>query len=149
MQVQLFPQELILEHRSSILRAVPKVEAPADPVEAWRALNAAHASVHSALECELKRDHDLSSVEFDVLDRLSSCEKGKVRMQELAEAVHLTQSTCSRVVARLEDEGLATRAMCTNDRRGIFASVTDAGRERVAAAAPTYRRVIAETLPGA
>jgi DNA-binding MarR family transcriptional regulator len=132
-----------------MMRAVPKVEAPADPVEAWRALNAAHASVHSALECELKRDHDLSSVEFDVLDRLSSCQEGKVRMQELADAVHLTQSTCSRVVARLEDEGLATRAMCANDRRGIFASVTDAGRERVAQAAPTYRRVIAETLPGA
>jgi DNA-binding MarR family transcriptional regulator len=120
----------------------------ADPVEAWRALNAAHATVRAALEHELRRDHDISAVEFDVLDRIASCSDGKVRMQELAEVVHLTQSTTSRVVARLEEEGLAARAMCSDDRRGIFASITEAGRDRVLAAAPTYRRVIASTLPG-
>ena len=81
-----------------------------------------------------------------MLDRLDECPSGKSRMQELAEVVHATQSTVSRVVARLEDEGLACRAMCTDDRRGIFASLTDAGRERVAEAKPTYRRVIADTL---
>ena len=120
--------------------------AAADPVAAWRALDAAHAAVRAALECELKRQHDLSAVEYEVLDRLGECPRGKVRMQELAEGVHLTQSTCSRVVARLEDEGLACRNMCSDDRRGIFAALTEAGRERVAAAAPTYRRVIAATL---
>jgi DNA-binding MarR family transcriptional regulator len=131
-----------------MMRAVAKAPTATDPVEAWRALNAAHAAVHAALECELRRDHDLSAVEFDVLQRIDGCELAKVRMQELAEAVHLSQSTCSRVVARLEDEGLAMRAMCADDRRGIFASITEAGRARVAAAAPTYRRVIAEKLAG-
>jgi DNA-binding MarR family transcriptional regulator len=126
---------------------MPEAQTAPDPVAAWRALNAAHAAIHSALECELRRDHDLSAVEYDVLERIAACEH-KVRMQELAEAVHLSQSTCSRVVARLEDEGLAARAMCSDDRRGIFASVTDAGRERAAEAATTYRRVIAEKLPG-
>jgi DNA-binding MarR family transcriptional regulator len=128
------------------MRAVSPVEASADPVEAWRALDAAHAGVHAALEHELKKAHGLSAVEFDVLDRLARCAEGKVRMTELAEDVHVTQSTCSRVVARLEDEGLARRAMCDNDRRGIFASVTDVGRERVGAATPTYRDVIASRL---
>lgn len=132
--------------------AVPKVEAPADPadpadpIDAWRALNAAHATVQAALESELRRAHDLSAVEYEVLERIAACPASKVRMQELADVVHLTQSTCSRVVARLEDEGLALRAMCSDDRRGIFATVTDAGRARVAEATPTYRRVIAATL---
>jgi DNA-binding MarR family transcriptional regulator len=129
------------------MRRVTDVAAPADPVEAWRALNAAHATVHAALECELKKEHDLSTIEFEVLERLGCCAGGKVRMSELAETVHATQSTVSRVVARLEDEGLACRAMCSDDRRGIFASLTDAGRERVDAATPTYRRVIASALP--
>ena len=128
------------------MRRVSQAASSTDPVEAWRALNAAYAGVHAALECELKQRHDLSAVEFEVLDRLSGCAEGKVRMTELAEAVHLTQSTCSRVVARLEDEGLACRAMCPADRRGIFASVTDVGRERVAAATPTYRSVIESRL---
>jgi DNA-binding MarR family transcriptional regulator len=126
--------------------AVAKVQAPPDPVESWRALNAAHAAVQAALEHELRREHDLSTVEFEVLDRLGECPEGKVRMQELAEAVHCTQSTVSRVVARLEDEGLACRAMCADDRRGIFASLSESGRERLGAATPTYRRVIASTL---
>jgi DNA-binding MarR family transcriptional regulator len=69
-------------------------------------------------------------------------------MQELSGGVHLTQSTCSRVVARLEEEGLARRATCDNDRRGISATVTVAGRERLAEATPSYRRVITERLSG-
>jgi DNA-binding MarR family transcriptional regulator len=122
------------------------VQEPADPVESWRELNAAHAAVHAALEAELRREHDLSSVEFEVLEHLAASADGKMRMQELADVVHLSQSTCSRVVARLEDEQLALRAICSNDRRGIYACVSDGGRERAAAAAPTYRRVISATL---
>jgi DNA-binding MarR family transcriptional regulator len=130
-----------------MMRAVPEVDVSGTPVEAWRALNAAHAKVHAALEYELKKAHDLSAIEFEVLDRLACCPEGKVRMSELAEVVHATQSTVSRVVARLEDEGLVCRAMCSDDRRGIFASVSEAGRARAGEAAPTYRRVIASALP--
>jgi DNA-binding MarR family transcriptional regulator len=147
MQLQISKSKLILPHGPGILRVVSDVQAPADPVEAWRALNAAHATVHAALEHELRKEHDLSTIEFEVLERLGCCAGGKTRMSELADVVHATQSTVSRVVARLEDEGLACRAMCSDDRRGIFASLTDSGRERMEAATPTYRRVIATALP--
>ena len=128
------------------MRGVQGVQTSSDPVSSWRELNAAHAAVHAALDHALRRGHDLSTIEFEVLDRLAECATGKARMQELADSAHATQSTISRVVARLEDEGLATRAMCPDDRRGIFACLTDAGRERVKSATPTYRRVIADTL---
>jgi DNA-binding MarR family transcriptional regulator len=137
---------LICLHGSATVRAVSQVQAPSDPVESWRALNAAHAAVQAALEHELRREHGLSTIEYEVLDRLGECPLGKSRMQELSEAVHATQSTVSRVVARLEDEGLASRVMCADDRRGIFASLTESGRARLDAATPTYRRVIARTL---
>jgi DNA-binding MarR family transcriptional regulator len=114
-------------------------------VAQWRDLAALHASVHAALDRELREQHDLSPVEYEVLEQLGTSE---CRMQEVAGAVHLNQSTCSRVVARLEEEGLAERAMCSNDRRGIYAIITDEGRKRLEAAAPTYRRVLAETLAG-
>lgn len=128
------------------MRVMPNAGAAADPVESWRSLSATHAAVHAALDSELRRAHGLSAVEFEVLERIAAGGAGKVRMQELSGDAHLTQSTCSRVVARLEEEGLARRATCDNDRRGIFASVTEAGRERLAAAAPSYRRVITEKL---
>ena len=112
------------------MRRMSSTPSPADPVAAWRALNASDAAVHAALEYELRREHDLSTIEFEVLDNLGTCATGKSRMQELAEVVHATQSTVSRVVARLEDEGLASRSMCADDRRGIFASLTPEGEAR-------------------
>jgi DNA-binding MarR family transcriptional regulator len=115
-----------------------------DPVDQWRDLAALHASVNAALERELRDQHDLSPVEYEVLHKLGGA--SECRMQEVAGAVHLNQSTCSRVVARLEEEGLATRAICNMDRRGIYAIITDEGRERLKAATPTYRRVVAESL---
>jgi DNA-binding MarR family transcriptional regulator len=67
-------------------------------------------------------------------------------MQELGEAVHLSQSALSRVVARLEHDGLASRGMCHEDRRGIYVCITDAGRRRYEAARPAHRAALAETL---
>jgi len=67
-------------------------------------------------------------------------------MQELASAVHLSQSALSRTVGRLEKDGLVGRTMCPEDRRGIAVCLTAEGRERYEAARPTHRRVLAETL---
>jgi DNA-binding MarR family transcriptional regulator len=67
-------------------------------------------------------------------------------MQELAGAVHLSQSALSRTVGRLEKDGLVNRSMCPEDRRGIAVCLTAEGRERYEAARPTHRRVLAENL---
>ena len=51
-------------------------------------------------------DHGLGMSEFEVLERLA-CKCGeRPRMQELAAAVHLSQSALSRTVGRLEKDGL-------------------------------------------
>jgi DNA-binding MarR family transcriptional regulator len=114
-------------------------------VEAWRDLLDRHARTTSALERSL-HEHGLGVSEYEVLERLATGEKDERRMQELAEAVYLSQSALSRVVARLEGDGLVTRTMCAEDRRGIFACLTDAGRERYAAARPAHRAVLAAAL---
>lgn len=114
-------------------------------VDAWRGLLAQHARAHGALERALK-EHDLGVSEFEVLERLAADVDHDRRMQELGEAVHLSQSALSRVVGRLENDGLATRGMCPEDRRGIYVCITDAGRERYEAARPDHRAALAETL---
>jgi DNA-binding MarR family transcriptional regulator len=118
-------------------------------VEAWRALLDNHARAHVALERALKA-HDLGVSEYEVLERLASETDGRERrMQELGEALHLSQSALSRVVARLEKDGLARRGMCQEDRRGIYVCITDAGRERYEVARPAQRAALAEALgPG-
>jgi DNA-binding MarR family transcriptional regulator len=115
-------------------------------VESWRDLMERHARVTGALECVLQDEHGLGVSEFEVLERLAAGDKDERRMQELADSVHLSQSALSRLIGRLEAEGLVTRAICSEDRRGIFACLTEAGRARYEAALPTQRRVLAEKL---
>ena len=117
-----------------------------DLVLTWRELLARHARTTSALERRLQQEHGLGVSEYEVLERLATSDKDQLRMQELAEAVHLSQSALSRVAGRLETDGLVTRGMCPEDRRGIKACLTDAGRERYEAARPTHRAVLAQTL---
>jgi DNA-binding MarR family transcriptional regulator len=116
-------------------------------VDAWRELLERHARTTATLERRLQHDHALGVSEYEVLERLAGGPKDERRMQELAEAVHLSQSALSRVVARLEADGLVTRGMCPEDRRGIMACLTTDGRARYEAARPTHRAVLAETLP--
>jgi DNA-binding MarR family transcriptional regulator len=114
-------------------------------VETWRDILDRHARVTCALERRLA-EHGVGVSEFEVLERLATDARGEQRMQELAEAVHLSQSALSRVVGRLEDDGLVTRSMCKQDRRGIYAGLTEAGRARYEAARPAHREVLAEHL---
>jgi DNA-binding MarR family transcriptional regulator len=117
----------------------------------WLELFSRYTATACALDRELQAHHDLTASEFDVLERLvKQCTEAQTgcRMQELTQAVPLSQSALSRLVARLEREGLVTREMCSDDRRGIYASVTEEGRERYEQARPTQRAVLAEALAG-
>jgi DNA-binding MarR family transcriptional regulator len=116
-------------------------------VATWRALAASHAVITCALDRELGERHGLGVSDFEVLERLAESEDHKFRVQELADAVHLSQSALSRLIGRLEQHGLVERCLCDQDRRGIYVTLTDAGRRRHAEAQPTHRGVLAATLP--
>jgi DNA-binding MarR family transcriptional regulator len=117
-----------------------------DLVESWRELSAAHAAVFETLERELSKRHGLTVSEFEVLQRLAEAPESNARMQDLADAVHLSQSALSRLVGRLETSGYVSRALCELDRRGIYACITEAGRDLVAQAEPTQAEVLEATL---
>jgi DNA-binding MarR family transcriptional regulator len=134
---------------SDLVGEVLESTEPADDAElvaTWRALLDRHARTMGALERALHEEQRLGVSEFEVLERLSEPDDDQRRMQELAQSVHLSQSALSRVVGRLEEEGLVSRGICAEDRRGIYACLTDAGRARYEAARPTHRRVLRETL---
>ena len=155
MQSNLIQLHLVLTRRYTSLMSPQQAdpglaEAGAAPlVSAWRSLTARHASVSAALERELGERHGLGVSEFEVLERLAENEQHKFRVQELAESVHLSQSTLSRLIGRLEQHGLVQRNMCDVDRRGIDVCLTEAGRQRHAEAQPTHRAVLASTMPPA
>ena len=114
--------------------------------EEWQELQARHARVTNALERALQDGHRLGVTEYQVLELLATAPKDHCRMHDLSGSVHLSQSALSRLVGRLEDDGLVTRTMCSDDRRGIYAALTPAGRARYEEARPTQRAVLAEQL---
>ena len=108
----------------------------------WHQLMGRYNRLMCALDRELSTHHDLSASEFEVLQQLEHAEECSLRMATLGENAHLTQSALSRLVSRLEADGLVERKACDQDRRSLFVALTDAGRARYAEARPTQRRVL-------
>ena len=116
-----------------------------DPrLAAWRTFLRAHANVVRALESELQGEQDLALTDYDVLVQLSAADERRLRMSELADRLLLSRSGATRLVDRLVADGLVERVMCDSDRRGQWASLTDAGYRRLRAASPTHLRGVAE-----
>jgi DNA-binding MarR family transcriptional regulator len=107
-------------------------------IAAWRGLLRTHARVLAALDAELEQAHGLAVPEYEVLLVLTESADKHLRMSELADAALLTRSGMTRLVDRLERQGLVRRERCAADGRGTFAVITEEGRERFAAARPTH-----------
>ncbi|MFI2549406.1 MarR family transcriptional regulator [Streptomyces rochei] len=116
--------------------------------ERWREI----LSVHARTMCEIDRalhPHGLGASDFEVLDLLvtEGPEDGsQCRVQNLVGRVHLSQSALSRLIARLEKDGLVERSMCAEDRRGVYVALTRRGRELHARVLPLQRAVLARML---
>lgn len=93
-------------------------------------------------------EHGLSLVEFEVLVRLARSPESRLRMTDLAAQTSLTTSGITRVVDRLERDGLVRRDACPTDRRISYAVVTEAGRTRLDAILPGHLEVIDRWLTG-
>jgi DNA-binding MarR family transcriptional regulator len=118
---------------------------PDDPrLDAWRAFLRAHAQITRQLERELQSEASMALADYDVLVQLGIADEHRLRMSELADRLLLSRSGITRLVDRLEHDGLVERRVCESDRRGQWAGLTDAGRERLRDASPTHLRGVAE-----
>jgi DNA-binding MarR family transcriptional regulator len=88
----------------------------------------AHAELTRQLDAQLAREHKLPLSSYEVLLFLADAPDGRMRMSDLAESVLLSRSGLTRLVDRLEREGLLKRERCESDARGLFAEITPAGR---------------------
>jgi DNA-binding MarR family transcriptional regulator len=105
---------------------------------AWRGLLRVHAGMTKALDAELVREHGLPLSSYEVLLFLADAPDGRLRMSELAEGVLLSRSGLTRLVDRMERDGLLRRERCEDDARGYHALITDKGRELFGRARRTH-----------
>ena len=98
----------------------------------------AHAELVRELDAELARAHDMPLSSYEVLLFLNDSDQGRMRMSELAESALLSRSGLTRLVDRLQREGLLKRERCESDARGYFAEITPKGRRLFDAARRTH-----------
>jgi DNA-binding MarR family transcriptional regulator len=98
----------------------------------------AHAELTRELDAQLAREHKLPLSSYEVLLYLADAPDGRMRMAELADSVLLSRSGLTRLVDRLQGEGLLKRERCESDARGYFAEITPKGRRLFDAARRTH-----------
>ena len=104
------------------------------------------------LDSDLLEAERLSLNDYLVLVHLSEAPERRLRMSELAALVRISLSGMTHAVDRLARDSLVDRVKCTEDGRGSFAVLTNAGFERLEQAYPTnlasVRRRIFDHLDG-
>jgi len=113
-------------------------------LRALRGLMRAHASLAKRLDAELESSHGLPLSSYEVLHHLQEAPDGRMRMCDLAEHAQLSRSGLTRLVDRLERDGLLARCTCEHDARGAYACLTKAGLEKLKAARGTHLAVVRE-----
>ena len=107
-------------------------------LRAWRGLLRTYARLTKALDAELEAAHALPLSSYEVLMYLADSEGGCMRMHDLASSILLSRSGLTRLVDRLERDGLLSRRSCPSDARGAFACLTPKGRDTLDAARATH-----------
>jgi DNA-binding MarR family transcriptional regulator len=108
----------------------------------WRTFITTHAVVIDLIEQELVDAGELPLSSYDVLLALVEAPNRRLRMHELAQAVVLSRSGLTRLVDRLEQDGLLRRDRSGSDRRATYAVLTLKGLRAFRRAWPIYQRGI-------
>jgi DNA-binding MarR family transcriptional regulator len=111
----------------------------------WRALVMGTTLLFDRLDEDLRRDFDISLVEYEILVRLSERD-GHLRMAALADALAHSRSRVTHTVTRMEKAGLVKRSRSDEDGRGIIASLTDKGHDLLVRAAHTHVQGVRDYL---
>jgi DNA-binding MarR family transcriptional regulator len=109
---------------------------------AWIRLNRARDRLLDAIEQDLKAGGCPPLAWYDVLLELTRAEAGRLRPFEIEKKTLLAQYNLSRLLDRLQKEGLVAREPCDDDGRGQWVVITEKGRAAQARSWKVYARSI-------
>jgi MarR family transcriptional regulator, 2-MHQ and catechol-resistance regulon repressor len=106
--------------------------------DAFTGLLGAHATLTRELSAALVASHGLTINDYGCLLLLHRAGEEGMRRIDLANQLQLSPSGITRLLDRLEDQGLVGKGECKSDARVSYAILTDAGHEKLRAAAPGH-----------
>ena len=107
-------------------------------LDAWRSYIQSHASILRQLDAELVAEHGMTTRDYEVMLYLAQAPERRLAMSALSERTMLTRSGITRLVDGLVASGSIKRVSCSEDARISYASLTDAGYERLRQAGCTH-----------
>lgn len=107
-------------------------------LSAWVGYLRGHAALTRELNAQLVAEHGLTINDYEVLLHLSRAPERALRRVDLAERVLLTPSGITRLLDGLERCGWVEKRSCETDARVTYAVLTDAGLEKLRAAADVH-----------
>jgi len=118
--------------------------------EAWRAFQVMQARLNALLARDLSAHSELSYQDYVVLVALTAQPDGRLRVSRLGHQLGWEKSRISHQVTRMAERGLVVKWKCGEDHRGALVEVSDLGRARIEAAAPSHveavRRLFVDQL---
>lgn len=103
----------------------------------WRTYLRGSATLSQRLDADLRR-FGLDLPEYEILVTLEEAPERRIRMAELAAAVHQSRSRLTHTIGRMEAARLVGRTTCPTDRRGVWAELRPAGLRLLETAAPSH-----------
>ncbi|CAB3912604.1 Transcriptional regulator SlyA [Achromobacter animicus] len=117
-----------------------------DGADLWFSFVRAHRLMIREVESRLAAAKLPVYAWYDVLWGLESGPGGTRRMHELADALAIERYNLTRLVDRLEQEGLVQRARSAEDGRAAFATITKEGRALRKKMWKVYEGTVAEVF---
>ena len=117
-----------------------------DEIDTWLKFRAVVALYPGLLDAQLRRDAQLTHMEYQVLAMLSEVPDRTLRMTALAARTNGSLTRMSHVVTRLEQRGIVARSACPEDGRATNVTLTDAGHDALVAAAPGHVTQVRESF---
>ena len=112
--------------------------------ETWRAMMISFTRINAVLSTEMDEESEISLDWYSILLMLSQADGGAMRASDMADQIGLSRSATTRLVDRLEYDGLVERRACGSDRRGTFVGLTAKGEETFISAGRIHLRGIDE-----
>lgn len=97
-----------------------------------------NARLERRLGLALEAGCDLPLAWLEVLLTLHRSPDGRLKMNQVADAIVHSSGGTTRLIDRLEEAGLVERQVCRSDRRAVFVAITADGQARLTAGLGVY-----------
>ena len=117
-----------------------------EKVQLFGLLLETNARLSRSLGLELEAECELPLAWFDVLLQLRRSPEGRLKMNEIADAIVHSSGGTTRLIDRIEEAGYVARQSCPSDRRAIHVAITDAGNAKLDEALTVHLEYLDESL---